>query len=233
MSSSSQLQEEDPTRLRYSSQLPSFVKEGISEEIENWKKDIIDGFKKTLEMLLNEKSLSFLSSEQQQQEEEASSLSAVESMIHPKWFHTLNSTIRLFNRYSTNLAYPLSLQDRVILFETLLPIIIDKQLDSYMELQMKLANAMLFLMKNKYHKLIHQSIKPITCWRRFYEMLRTNYFPKNRNIAYNPSENFGKTIVKLVCKLRNNFSVETTEEVISELSPSLYFRYVVCKCKYE
>ncbi|KAG2374297.1 hypothetical protein C9374_010867 [Naegleria lovaniensis] len=214
-SSSSSLHQQggDVQRLRYSSQLPSLVRDGISEEIESWKNDIIIGFQKALSLLHQVQTNNSASSE----EEEGS------ESIHPKWFHTLNSTIRLFNRYSTNLAYPLSLQDRVTLFETLLPIMIDKQLDSYMELQTKLANVMLFLMKNKYHKLIHQSIKPITCWRRFYEMLRNTYFPKNRNIAYHPSENFGKTIVKLVCKLRNNFSVETTDEVISELSPSLYF----------
>ena len=193
--------------LRYNSQLPSFVREGIRDEIKNWKIDIIQGLKQASELLTSSETF--------------------ENSTKPKWFTILNSSIRLFNRYITNTAYPLDVTERTIIFELALSILIDKQLDLYLELKTKLANLIITLMKNKYHKLLQENIKPITCWRRLYEMVRSIYFTKNRCISYNPSGSFGKSIVKLVCKLRNNFTIETTEEVLNEFTPRLYFRFVL------
>ncbi|EFC37419.1 predicted protein [Naegleria gruberi] len=190
--------------LGYNSQLPSFVRDGIKEEISNWKNEIIEGFKKVDGLLL-------------------SSDEKDENTIKPKWFTILNSSIKLFHRYITNTKYPLNVSERVVIFELALNILINKQLDLYLELKAKLANLIIILMKNKYHKLLQQNIKPITCWKRLYEMLRSVYFTKNRCISYNPSGSFGKSIVKLVCKLRNNFASETTEEVLNEFTPRLYF----------
>ena len=189
--------------LKYNSQQPLFVKEHIMEEIERWKKEIIQGFKTGLEKM--------------------DAIDSADSQLKPAWFQILNSSIRLFNRYTTNMAYPLTVEDRTILFETLLQIITHKTLgNSYMELQTKLANVMLMILKSKQSKLVN--IQPITCWRQFYEMLRVNYFTKNRCIVYNNSYGFGKAIVKLLCKLRGYFAPETVQEIINEFTPRMYFR---------
>ncbi|KAL9651790.1 hypothetical protein ABK040_014435 [Willaertia magna] len=199
--SSTGLNELDQIKLRYNEWQPEFVKNSISNEIFTWKREIHFGFSKALDILNNN------------DESETS------------WVPIVLSTIRLFNRYIISVDYPLDLKDRKNLLETCLELLIHEKLDKYVEIKTKLANTLLIILKDKYEILLSEqdSIKPITCWKRLYHMIKNYYFTKQRTLLYSPSSSYGKTLVKLICKLRTFFPPSATSEILEEFTSKMYF----------
>ncbi|KAG2382141.1 hypothetical protein C9374_005343 [Naegleria lovaniensis] len=140
------------------------------------------------------------------------------------FFHTLNESINLFNKY-VSLEYPLSIEERIQILEMALPFLVDEKVGSiaFMEIRTKIADLLYTLLKHRKVILRMQycpMMKAVTCWKRLYELIRQSFFNKQRKLDYGIPSNpelfikYGLTLIKAVCKLRNFFPTSASKEIL-------------------
>ena len=204
---------------------PAFAKQEMMEEIPRLKNKILKGFQSALDLSR---------SELKNSEEESC------------FFHTLNESISLFNKY-ISLEYSFSIEERIEILDLTLPFLVEEKFGGigFIEIRTKIAELLYTLLKQR--KVVSgmqnsPSMKAITCWKRLYELIRQSFFKKQRQVDYGVPSNpelfikYGLSLIKAICKLRNFFPTTATKEILDTFTGRMsvyhteYYISLCCLC---